>query len=81
MDTCGVTWIIVATSKKFKSSFIILLMYIDDMLIIGYEMSKTNKLKRPTSQDLEMKDLEDAKQILGKSITHDNVEGSIRLTH
>lgn len=56
-------------------------MYIDDMLIIGYEMSKTNKLKRPTSQDLEMKDLEDAKQILGKSITHDNVEGSIRLTH
>ncbi|GJV57911.1 retrovirus-related pol polyprotein from transposon TNT 1-94 [Tanacetum coccineum] len=43
--------------KKVSSPSIILLLYVDDMLLAGSYMLRINKLKRPSSQELEMKDL------------------------
>ena len=57
--------------KFFDDDFIILLLYVDDMLIIGYDSSKIDKLKRELSKSFSMKDLGSAKQILGMKISHD----------
>ncbi|GJR46899.1 retrovirus-related pol polyprotein from transposon TNT 1-94 [Tanacetum coccineum] len=43
--------------KKVNSSSIILLLYVDNMLVAGSYMVRINKLKRQSSQELEMKDL------------------------
>ncbi|GKC57814.1 retrovirus-related pol polyprotein from transposon TNT 1-94 [Tanacetum coccineum] len=54
--------------KKVGSSSIILLLYVDDMLVAGSDVTKIKKLKRKLSQKFKMKDLGPAKQILGMSI-------------
>lgn len=66
--------------KQFDSSYIILLLYVDDMLIAGADMREINKLKRQMSLDFEMKDLGPSKQILGMSIIRDRSEGTLRLS-
>ena len=51
--------------KKFgDNDFIILLLYVNDMLIIGQDASKIDNLKRELSNSFAMKDLGLAKQIL-----------------
>ncbi|GKC63544.1 retrovirus-related pol polyprotein from transposon TNT 1-94 [Tanacetum coccineum] len=60
--------------KKFKSFYIILLLYVDDMLIAGSIMHEINRLKKQLSQKIEMKDLGAAKQILGMRIIRDRTE-------
>ena len=66
--------------KKFKSSYIILLLYVDDMLIVGSGMQEINKLKKHLSNDFQMKDLGSAKQILGMSIVSDRVFVTLKLS-
>ncbi|GJY12254.1 retrovirus-related pol polyprotein from transposon TNT 1-94 [Tanacetum coccineum] len=66
--------------KKVGSSFIILLLYFDDMLVVGSDMAEIKKLKRQLSQEFEMKDLGSAKQILGMSIIRDKTKGTLRLS-
>ncbi|KAK0597070.1 hypothetical protein LWI29_021536 [Acer saccharum] len=52
--------------QKFSDDdFIILLFYVDDMLIIGRNSSRIDRLKMQLSKDFAMKDLGPAKQILG----------------
>ena len=59
-------------TKRFSDDdFIILLLYVDDMLIIDHDASKIEKLKRELSKSFAMKDLGYAKQILGMKISHD----------
>ena len=59
-------------TKKFSDDdFIILLLYVDDMLIVGRDTSKIEKLKRELSNSFMMKDLGSAKQILSRKISHD----------
>ena len=58
--------------KNFGDSYIILLLYIDDMLIAGECKLKIDKLKRELSKEFAMKDLGAAKQILGMRITRDD---------
>jgi hypothetical protein len=65
--------------KKFKGSYIILLLYVDDMLVAGSDMSEIKKLKRQMSEEFEMKDLGAANQILGMSIFR-NKDGSLTLS-
>ena len=61
----------VFTIKFFDDDFIILLLYVDDMLIIGHDSSKIDRLKRELSKSFSMKDMGSAKQILGVKISCD----------
>ena len=61
----------VFTRKFSDDDFIILFMYVDDMLIIGHDSSKFYRLKRELSKFFSMKDLGSAKQILDMKISHD----------
>jgi hypothetical protein len=57
--------------KKFSDGeFIILLVYVDDMLIVGRDISKIDKLKEELSKSFAMKDLGPARKILGMKISH-----------
>ena len=52
--------------QKFSNDdFIILLLYVDDILIVGRNVSRIDKLKKQLSKSLSMKDLRSAKKILG----------------
>ena len=51
--------------------YIILLLYVDDMLIAGSNMQDLNMLKRKLAKSFSMKDLGVAKQILGMRIARD----------
>ena len=58
--------------QKFSDDdFIILLLYVDDMLIIGHNISRINSLKKQLSKSFAMKDLGPAGQILGMKISRD----------
>ena len=47
----------VFVKKFFDGEFIILLLYVDDMLVVGCDTSKIDKLKKKLSKSFEMKDL------------------------
>lgn len=67
--------------KKFPDGdFIILLLYVDDMFIVGHDASKIEKLKRELGESFAMKDLGPAKQILGMKITRDRKNGKLWLS-
>jgi hypothetical protein len=53
------------------SSFIFLLLYVDDMLIAAKSIMKVNKLKDLLSREFDMKDLGATKKILGMEIRRD----------
>ena len=58
-----------------EGDFIILLLYVDDMLIAAKSMSEINELKKQLSNEFEMKDLDAAKKILGMEISRDRPSG------
>ena len=67
--------------KKFSNDdFIILLLYVDDMLIIGKNVSKIDRLKKQLGDSFAMKDMEAAKQILGIRIMRDKKEKKLWLS-
>lgn len=58
--------------QKFShDDFIILLLYVDDMLIVGQNASRIDRLKQELSKSFDMKDLGPARKILGISISRD----------
>ena len=60
--------------------FIILLLYVDDMLIMGQDADMIQKLKRELSKMFDMKDLGSAKRILGMEILQDKKAGKLWLS-
>ena len=66
--------------KSFDNSFIILLLYVDDMLIAGSNIEEINNLKKQLSKQFAMKDLEAAKQILGIRIIRDKANDTLKLS-
>ena len=54
-----------------KGKYIILLLYVDEMLIVGHDKNKINRLKKYLGRKFAMKDLGLAQQILGMRIMHD----------
>uniref|UniRef100_A0A803PSU2 Reverse transcriptase Ty1/copia-type domain-containing protein n=1 Tax=Cannabis sativa TaxID=3483 RepID=A0A803PSU2_CANSA len=54
--------------KQAPSDHIYLLLYVDDILIIGKQRSKLNDLKMKLNEEFKMKDLRKAKGILGIDI-------------
>ena len=68
--------------KKFgNNDFIILLLYVDDILIVGKDASKIDNLKREFSKSFAMKDLGSTKQILGMNISCDSKIRKLWLFH
>ena len=65
--------------KRFGNSYIILLLYVDDMLIVGANFNEIEKLKEEMSNQFAMKDLGAAKKILGIKIIRDKVGGTLKL--
>jgi hypothetical protein len=58
--------------KKFSDGeFIILLLYMDDMLIVGHDTSKIDRLKEELSKSFAMKDLGPTIQLLSMKISRD----------
>lgn len=57
--------------KQNDGNYIILLLYVDDMLVSGSNMQEINVLKIKLANSFAMKDLGAAKQILGMRITRD----------
>lgn len=58
--------------KRFADGdFIILLLYVDDMLLVGKDVEKIKKLKKDLGKSFDMKDLGPAKKILGMEIKRD----------
>jgi hypothetical protein len=66
--------------KRFESSYIILLLYVDDMLVAGSCVREINRLKQQLATEFAMKDLGAAKQILGMRISRDRAQGTLRLS-
>ena len=54
--------------RFLDDKFIILLLYVDDMLIVDQDVDMIQKLKRELSKMFDMKDLGSAKRILGMEI-------------
>jgi hypothetical protein len=68
-----------------EGDFIILLLYVDDMLIVGNGTKRIALLKKALSKSFAMKDLGSAKQIVGMNISLDRskrllLRGSSQLT-
>ena len=66
--------------KFFNNCYIILLLYVDDMLIAGSSVEEINDLKKQLSKQFAMKDLGAAKQILGMRIIRDKANGILKLS-
>ncbi|RVX11466.1 Retrovirus-related Pol polyprotein from transposon TNT 1-94 [Vitis vinifera] len=66
--------------KSFDNSYIILLLYVDDMLIVGSDIEKINNLKKQLSKQFAMKDSGAGKQILGMRIIRDKANGTLKLS-
>ena len=66
--------------KQNDGSYIILLFYVDDMLVVGSNMQEINVLKRKLENSFAMKDLGAAKQILGMRITRDRKNRKLKLS-
>ena len=51
--------------QKFSDgNFVVLLLYVDDILIVGINVSRIDRLKKQLSKSFAMKDLGPAKKIL-----------------
>ena len=66
--------------KFFENSYIILLLYVDDMLIVRSSTEEINNLKKQLSKQFAMKDLGVAKQIIGIRITIDKANDILKLS-
>ena len=66
--------------KSFNNSYIILLLYVHNMLIAGSSIEKINNLKKQLSKQFTMKDLGTTKQILSMRIIKDKANGTLKLS-
>lgn len=64
--------------KRYNSSNIIFLLYVDDMLVTGSDMDKIRNLKMQLLKHFDSKDLGPAKKILGIQITRDKKSGVLQ---
>ena len=74
-DPCVYVW------RFHDDKFIILLLYVDDMLIMGQDADMIHKLKRELSKTFDMKDLGNTNRILGMEILRDRKAYKLWLSH
>ncbi|CAA7042916.1 unnamed protein product [Microthlaspi erraticum] len=63
-----------------KNEYVYLLLYVDDILIASVDKTYVKELKELLSSEFEMKDLGEAKKILGMEITRDRVKGTLTIS-
>ena len=63
--------------QNLNDIFIILVLYVDDILIVRKSMDDINRLKAQMARTFDMKDLGAAKQILGIEIHRDKRNGKL----
>jgi transposase InsO family protein len=63
-----------------EGDFLILLLYVDDMLVVGQNAKKIASLKKELSKVFAMKDLGPAKQMLGMHIVRDRTKNMLWLS-
>ena len=63
-----------------EGTYVYLLIYVDDMLIASSDQTEISKLKTQMQNEFEMKDLGEAKKILGMEITRDRKKGLVCLS-
>jgi len=63
-----------------NDSYIILCLYVDDMLVVGSNIDHIRELKHQLAQSFDMKDLGAAKQILGMKICRDRKNRKLTLS-
>uniref|UniRef100_A0A3Q7H8J3 Reverse transcriptase Ty1/copia-type domain-containing protein n=1 Tax=Solanum lycopersicum TaxID=4081 RepID=A0A3Q7H8J3_SOLLC len=68
------------SSEFSDNNFIILLLYVDDMLIVGQDKELIAKLKKDLSKSFDMKDLGPAQQILGMRIVRERTKRKLWLS-
>ena len=61
--------------------FIILVLYVDDMLIVRKSMDEIYRLKAQMDRTFDMKDLGDEKKVLGIEIQSDIRNGKLSFSH
>ncbi|GKB97018.1 retrovirus-related pol polyprotein from transposon TNT 1-94 [Tanacetum coccineum] len=67
--------------KRFRNNdFIILLLYVDDVLVAGPNKDRINKLKAQLAREFKMKDIGPTNKILGMEIHRDRVSRKIWLS-
>ncbi|KAG8500752.1 hypothetical protein CXB51_002776 [Gossypium anomalum] len=66
--------------KNNDGSFVYLLLYVDDMLIVAKDKGEIRKVKAQLSEEFEMKDLGPAKKILGMEILRDRKTSKLYLS-
>ncbi|KAG8501075.1 hypothetical protein CXB51_003199 [Gossypium anomalum] len=66
--------------KNSDGSFVYLLLYVDDMLIVAKDKGEIRKVKAQLSEEFEMKDLGPAKKILGMEILRDRKTSKLYLS-
>ena len=66
--------------KKSKDQFVILSLYVDDILIAGSNMEFVNIVKNWLSSNFEMKDMGEAAYILGVKISRDRLRRILSLS-
>jgi len=67
-------------NKLSGGEYIYLLLYVDDMHIASKNRSTIDKLKKDVSSEFEMKDLGEAKKVLGMEIARNRRSGKVSLT-
>ena len=72
--------LIIVAMLSSLTTHIILLLYVDDMLIVGSSTEEINNIKKQLSKKFAMKDLGIAKQILGMRITRDRANGTLKIS-
>ena len=65
----------------YKKNLSYFLLYVDNMLIASKSKNEIEKLKTQLNQEFEMKDLGEAKKILGMEICRDRACGKVSLSH
>ena len=66
--------------KRYKLSYVILLIYVDDTLLTGLDIDVIRRLMQQLSKEFDMKDLDPTQKILGMQITRDKHRGILQLS-
>lgn len=66
--------------KVIEGSVTYLLLYVDDLLLLGKDLNEILRIKKSMSKEFEMKDTQEMKHFLGITIERDIAEGTLKIS-